>query len=655
MNLKYLHGIYTTVLMLVALSINSESHAIETPDVAKLEKSHKQALESGDLVTAQRLESEILDACKESVYKTIFGDENIKLMNDLPDVQGDWLSADKMIYEGPVGQTNSYGRQIDIKMSDDNNIYAAVNVSPNEYASGNIKVYYSSDYGKSWTRILNLGSFSYISNISMLVESRSNSSPDSTRAIVFYASSSGSNFDDSELKFVTIRRDGGGFQSGTIASPGAGNEFTSLSAVSDGAFYQTATYIGVVCSEISNNLATPQSLKYFRSINWGSSWTGASLSTASADFYPNAAFKYNGDSIYIAVQRNISFQNNQIKVIATKFTPTAAFTTRSITTQSGVDYQKPIVNVKQNNPTDSLMLTCIKNSNLVYYYSTNAGSTWSAEIPLTTNAQVRSAFCSSSSSGDNAFTVAWSDYNTSNINMYKGKIGTLATYYENINSNTSSSWVDLVCLTVPNSGNNFASVAYAGFGPQNLYFDMESYRTINLSLASEGLYNPLTNQHNRQDTVFAYLRELSSPYNIIDSSEAYIDRYTLKATLSFSKAPKEVLYVEIKTKNTIAAWCVWNILQSDNLNLDILRYPEDVLGSNEKRINLALNYYGLYAGDVNQDGIVDGTDTQLIDNDANAFVTGYSIQDLNGDNFVDGTDALLAGNNADNFVSVITP
>lgn len=159
-----------------------------------------------------------------------------------------------------------------------------------------------------------------------------------------------------------------------------------------------------------------------------------------------------------------------------------------------------------------------------------------------------------------------------------------------------------------------------------------------------------------QDTVFAYLRETTSPYDIVDSSEAYIDRYTLNATLNFSRAPKENLYVEITTKNTIAVWYLWNSPQSDNLNLDLNdRPPGDASGSNEKRINIALNYYGLYTGDVNQDGIVDGTDTQLIDNDANAFVSGYSIQDLNGDNFVDGTDALLAGNNADNFISVITP
>jgi hypothetical protein len=63
----------------------------------------------------------------------------------------------------------------------------------------------------------------------------------------------------------------------------------------------------------------------------------------------------------------------------------------------------------------------------------------------------------------------------------------------------------------------------------------------------------------------------------------------------------------------------------------------------------------MYSGDVNQDDIIDGTDTQLIDNDAAAFLSGYVNTDVNGDDFVDGTDASITGNNADAFISAITP
>lgn len=56
-----------------------------------------------------------------------------------------------------------------------------------------------------------------------------------------------------------------------------------------------------------------------------------------------------------------------------------------------------------------------------------------------------------------------------------------------------------------------------------------------------------------------------------------------------------------------------------------------------------------------QDGTVDLTDNQLIDNDTYYFETGYLPTDLNADNFIDLNDAAIADNNAFEFVSKITP
>ncbi|MBK6505196.1 MAG: hypothetical protein IPG02_05900 [Ignavibacteria bacterium] len=63
----------------------------------------------------------------------------------------------------------------------------------------------------------------------------------------------------------------------------------------------------------------------------------------------------------------------------------------------------------------------------------------------------------------------------------------------------------------------------------------------------------------------------------------------------------------------------------------------------------------IYGGDVNQDGAVDATDVQTIDNDAANFESGYVPTDLNGDGFVDGSDFTIGDNNASNFVGKITP
>ncbi|MEO8210429.1 MAG: hypothetical protein ABI840_07700 [bacterium] len=65
--------------------------------------------------------------------------------------------------------------------------------------------------------------------------------------------------------------------------------------------------------------------------------------------------------------------------------------------------------------------------------------------------------------------------------------------------------------------------------------------------------------------------------------------------------------------------------------------------------------FAIYSGDVNQDGIVNIVDNQLIDNDIYNFTRGYVRTDLNGDNIVDLADASIVYNNAFNFVIKVTP
>ncbi|MEO6695111.1 MAG: dockerin type I domain-containing protein, partial [Ignavibacteria bacterium] len=78
-------------------------------------------------------------------------------------------------------------------------------------------------------------------------------------------------------------------------------------------------------------------------------------------------------------------------------------------------------------------------------------------------------------------------------------------------------------------------------------------------------------------------------------------------------------------------------------------------GDNMKQVDLSPIRFGIYSGDVNQDGVIDGSDAALIDNDAANFATGYRVTDLNGDQVIDGSDASIVDNNAANFVSKITP
>ena len=78
-------------------------------------------------------------------------------------------------------------------------------------------------------------------------------------------------------------------------------------------------------------------------------------------------------------------------------------------------------------------------------------------------------------------------------------------------------------------------------------------------------------------------------------------------------------------------------------------------GSNQIQIDNSPVKFGLYSGDINQDGTIDAGDLSGVENDAANSVSGYVSTDLNGDDFVDGSDLSIVENNVALGVSVITP
>ncbi|MBK7214942.1 MAG: hypothetical protein IPH88_16965 [Bacteroidales bacterium] len=85
---------------------------------------------------------------------------------------------------------------------------------------------------------------------------------------------------------------------------------------------------------------------------------------------------------------------------------------------------------------------------------------------------------------------------------------------------------------------------------------------------------------------------------------------------------------------------------------DLTRSSNSAYGQN---LILQGDKFCIYAGDVNQDGIVDSGDMIPVDNLATAFVNGYLPEDVNGDGLIDSSDMIFIDNNANAFVSVIKP
>ncbi|MBK9332682.1 MAG: proprotein convertase P-domain-containing protein [Ignavibacteria bacterium] len=171
----------------------------------------------------------------------------------------------------------------------------------------------------------------------------------------------------------------------------------------------------------------------------------------------------------------------------------------------------------------------------------------------------------------------------------------------------------------------------------------------------QGFYNAESNAL-IPDTIFTYLREIEVPYNIVSSSKA-LYHTSGSATLSFGNINYlQEYYLQVGHRNTIETWAASKLRFTELTpfyRFDVT--DTTVFGNNELIVDTSPVRYGMYSGDVNQDGTIDLTDGSLIDNDAFNFNSGYLPTDTNGDGIIDVADAVFADNNSFNFVGKITP
>ena len=180
-------------------------------------------------------------------------------------------------------------------------------------------------------------------------------------------------------------------------------------------------------------------------------------------------------------------------------------------------------------------------------------------------------------------------------------------------------------------------------------------KTLNLTMLIQGFYNSGTNTMIR-DTVQVYLRNSFSPYLIVDSSLTYVDAAGT-GIYTFSYVSDNVPYfIQLKHRNSIGTWS--SSAQSfiaDSLTYDFSNSGSQAFGNNMVQINASPLKFGIYSGDVNQEGTVDLSDLLLVYNSSSYFETGYITTDVNADSIADLSDLLLTYNNSKNFVSVINP
>jgi hypothetical protein len=192
-------------------------------------------------------------------------------------------------------------------------------------------------------------------------------------------------------------------------------------------------------------------------------------------------------------------------------------------------------------------------------------------------------------------------------------------------------------------------------------------KTLNLTVFLESLYAGSNTMNQAQKSLAAQFAEGIADQVSIElhnSTDPYETAYSFNAidlstvgTLSIntiSYLASGSYYIVIKHRNSVELWSSVPVsFAGTTMDYNFSTSVSQAFGSNMK--DLGSGVFGMYAGDVNQDGIVDAGDLVVVDNDASNFVTGYVANDVNGDGMVNETDLQLINANATGFAGKSKP
>jgi len=187
-------------------------------------------------------------------------------------------------------------------------------------------------------------------------------------------------------------------------------------------------------------------------------------------------------------------------------------------------------------------------------------------------------------------------------------------------------------------------------------FNTSTIMKLNIKIIPEGLYNIVSGQVSRKDTFTVCLRSISSPYLKIDSAKAVVDSVNFSGIFNFINTPAGTYYAALKHFNSIETWSKSGGIPMNYTDTSFYDFTSSASQAYGGNLVLHGGKYCIYSGDVNQDGITDGSDLMKIFNDSYAGLTGrYLASDLNGDNIADAADLSILDNNVFNGILKITP
>jgi len=180
--------------------------------------------------------------------------------------------------------------------------------------------------------------------------------------------------------------------------------------------------------------------------------------------------------------------------------------------------------------------------------------------------------------------------------------------------------------------------------------------SVNVKVFIEGFYlgngvmnSTLVGQPTLCDSITIELHDATFPYSMEHATKSVIDIYG-GGKFKFPLVTPGQYFIVIKHRNALETWSSNAVeITSYTSSYDFTDAGSKSYGNNVK--DLQDGSFGIYSGDVNQDGAIDSTDFDLIENFTGNFISGYSVYDLTGDNLLESADYCLIENNL--FFSIV--
>ncbi len=155
------------------------------------------------------------------------------------------------------------------------------------------------------------------------------------------------------------------------------------------------------------------------------------------------------------------------------------------------------------------------------------------------------------------------------------------------------------------------------------------------------------------DSIIVELHSSTSPYATMYSSNGVVNTNGT-ASISFPNSTLDSsYYIVIKHRNSIETWSASPVTISNHTIYNFTTSASQAYGANLS--NLGKGVFGIYSGDITQDGSVDFNDYPTLDIASNDGILGYDVNDLNGDASVDFNDYPILDVNSNIGVIVVRP